>query len=633
MKRLLLLLPLAFGCAHEDKKPEPAKVTLFSTAETTRTLHVLHSADHESALLPRDDTGGITRFGRVVEALRTRGPTLLLAAGDTFMPAPALSVEVDGEPGPRRANKLLGYAASALGNHELDLGEGYLAKHIGSAGFPYLSSTVRYASGALARIYAQVPGAEPAPWASDVSGRLVSRAKTCAGPWQGDACDGVVVGLVSAVTDELAVVTRVEDADAARTLDEVRERVQAEVNALVTEGVDVIVLLSHLQDVDNELALVEGGLTGVDLIIAGGGDDRLANVGHRLLRGETRSPLCAAGGSCYPLVRRAADGAPVLIAAADGQHRYVGELTLQLDAAGRVTGVDEAHTRPWPVDDETLQALAAPAAPALAALEEKVAVELAVRTVKVATVWTWLEGRREHVRNRQTNLGDLSADAMQFVGKGEGSRFALRNGGGIRAPIGRVDPKTFARLGGPMTQLDVEEALKFDGPLVVVTATHRALKETLERAFVGAGTGRGHFPQASRELLVEYTSAAPEQAKSDAGGFLCSGRRVRTLRARGPDGVMEIVKDGALITPDAKVTFTTLGYLAKGGDGWFPSGDKGLVIKPLDSSERRSLYAFVEEHEKRGTWKDGAAYPDPVPGQPTTFTRVREVEQTVPTCD
>ncbi len=66
--------------------------------------------------------------------------------------------------------------------------------------------------------------------------------------------------------------------------------VQAEAESLGAQGVDKIILVSHLQDVAEEIELV-ASLSGVDVVIAGGGDDLLRN------EGDTCQPGRGGGGA------------------------------------------------------------------------------------------------------------------------------------------------------------------------------------------------------------------------------------------------------------------------------------------------------------------------------------------------
>ncbi len=671
---LVLVLVTACACASSSSgvAREPAAVTTrapesspFSKRAEAHRLTFLHTSDNESDLLgsERDDAeaaphGGVARAVTLVRALAERAgePVVVLAAGDTWMPAPELRLSLDGKNAVMASNTLLGYRASALGNHEWDLGDAFLAEQLEDASYPYLSATIDVTQGPLVeRTLSAEQLSSAGPWARESAGKLLPRTRLCvgalappsaAGPAALSRCQGVVVGVVGATTEQLRGISNVPDhVGLASSLDEVRARVQAQVDALEAEGVHVIVLLSHLQDVRKEIRLVEQGLTGVDVIVAGGGDNRLASTQHRLLPDDEPDRRCAsAPDACYPLVLSAEDGRAVLVVATDGQLRYVGALSVGFDERGDVTGVS-AGSRPWPVDEESLLELrAAPVAEAVA-FESRVHDELVPRATPFAEVALFLEGRRDAVRNRQTNLGDLSADAMLWAGRrhapeGYAPAFALRNGGGIRAPIGHLrvndDKSSFTLEGGPLRPIDIESALRFDGDIVIVRTTHAVLRETLEAALRGAGSARGQFPQVSEQVLLEYTTNAAEQQQRSADGHVtgvaCPGARVRTLKLRGADGdVVTVVEDGRLPTPDAKVDFVTLSFLAEGGDGWFPGRTDALESVTLareggDVTEQWTLRAFIENLMKQRRWNGGVRWRDPVVGQPDTFTRIKQLD-------
>jgi 2',3'-cyclic-nucleotide 2'-phosphodiesterase (5'-nucleotidase family) len=449
-----------------------------------------------------------------------------------------------------------------------------------------------------------------------------------------------VVGLVGATTEMLRSISNVPDhVGVASSLEELRAVVQAEVNNLEREGVDVIVLLSHLQDARKELQLIDEGLVGVDIVVAGGGDNRLANKDHRLLPDNDPDPMC--GGreeSCYPIVAEAGDGRPVLLVATDGQFKYLGRLSVGFDAEGVLTGFDE-DSRPWPVDEASLVEVRAEPARDVLAFAQNVREQLAPLSVPFGETDVFLEGRRHAVRNRQTNLGDLSADALLSAArrhgpKGGAASFAMRNGGGIRSPIGTIHRTTFERQGGPLRPIDVKSAFRFNGEVVVVDTTHQVLRDTLESALRGAGTARGRFPQVSEGVYLEYTKAAAEQSHRSSGGHIlgidCPGQRIRTLRYEGPKGTVTVVEEGVLRAPKKRVRFATIAFLAGGGDGWFPAAEDTLKVLPVKDgdtavTEQTAFVALVEELSKADRWKGGAGYPDPQPGQAHTFTRVREV--------
>ncbi|AKU91212.1 bifunctional metallophosphatase/5'-nucleotidase [Vulgatibacter incomptus] len=625
---------LLAGCAARSAvRPEEGG---FSTRPAERRLVLLHASDMESELVAGDGAthGGIGRFAALSRALSSGPePTVFLAAGDLFMPAPALQLELEGENVVALANNRIGLRATALGNHELDRGESFLAEMVAKAGYPILTSTVDFDDGPMAALAVRVPQGEPSPWLELHPGRILPRGKLCAGRLvvrgETPVCSGITLGVVGATTETLASIA--STALASRSVSDfpsIVRRVQAQVDALGAEGVDIVVLLSHLQDVRREIALVEAGLTGVDVIVGGGGDDRLAERTHRLLPGQEPSPVCKGEPTCYPLVRRARDGKPVLIVATDGQYQYLGRLGLSFDDQGVLVGYDDA-SRPWPSDDRSLRELgAAPASPA-GALEARVRDALEPLGEVVARSDRYLDGDRENVRNRETNLGNLSADSIAWAARAAGAEevtFGLRNGGGIRSSIGVVDHDSFERRGGLVRVLDVQAALRFDNPIVVVTATHRALKETFEAALRGVGTGRGHFPQVSGELFLAYDPDGTEQGQ-DAG--LHPGSRVRTLSVDSGGAVIEVVRDGILLDPDATISFATLDYLARGGDGWFPTTAESLAIRtvPAQLREQHALRAFLLHLDEAGEWEGGKSYADPDPARPETFGRIRPLKR------
>ncbi len=614
----LPLIGILTGCAGTGKAPDPR----LSAAPADRRLVVLHASDLEGELVGNGESGGIARFVAVVEALRRSAevPTITVAAGDTFMPAPALQVELDGANAVSAANALVGLEASGLGNHEFDKGEDFLAERIRAAGFPYLTATVDFEGGSLDAIDVENEAiAGNTPWLAEHPGRILPRGLLCAGGTleRGESgglrCTGLTVGVIGATTETLRTISSTSvtvglPADFAA----LRRRVQEQADALAAEGVDIVVLLSHLQDVRREIALVDEGLTGVDVVVSGGGDDRLADPDDRLLGADEPHALCAEARPCYPLIRTAADGRPVAVVATDGQLRYVGKLGLRFDAAGVIAGID-ADAGPVPVDDRSVAALGTGPDPAAAALEARVRGALDEARTTLAQSRDFLDGERESVRNRETNLGNLAADSMAWAA-GRPAAFALRNGGGIRASIGRIDGDG-ERTGGAITRLDLREAFRFDNEIVLVTAPHRVLVESLESALRGAGTGRGHFPQVSEGVELVYDPAAPEQVQTIVDGEVVGveqpGRRIRRLVVPDPAGGRRVVVEaGRVLEPERPISFATLSYLARGGDGWFPGAADAIEIRPLGVHEQQALADFLADRAASGSWNEGAAYAD-----------------------
>ena len=101
-------------------------------------------------------------------------------------------------------------------------------------------------------------------------------------------------------------------------MSDVAGAVQAEVDALTAMGVNKIILISHLQGVGEDQELL-GMLTDVDIAIAGGGDELLANEGDLLVPGDE-----VAGE--YPLITQDMMGNDVPVVTTAGNYKYVGRL-------------------------------------------------------------------------------------------------------------------------------------------------------------------------------------------------------------------------------------------------------------------------------------------------------------------
>jgi len=579
------------GCQTETAaapKQTTAKTTkqavTFSAGPATSTLHLVHVGDTEAGMLGdiAAGSGGVARTAAIIKAhVDKAGSALVVHAGDTLIPSPELALEfkwpVDADKSRSpllAANDALGIGAAAVGNHDFDLGEGFFADVVKKAAFPYIASTLSFTGSPLSPLVV-----EETRWlgAADSRGHIMRRAKACLGVVVDNRCDGGVVGVVGASPERLralsagaTVVTAPADVEATKVA------LQAQIDALRAEGISVIVLLSHRQGVANDAALVAAGLVGVDVIVSGGGENRMADGADRLLPGASVDPFCAGEAQgCYPLWRAAVDGAPVAIVATDGGLTTVGALHIAFDDAGVSTGV-EAASRPWPVDEASLLELRADVDKGLLGLELATRDALEPLSAVVGVVDVYLEGTRELVREKETNLGSLSADAILTAAKKDVPDVvaAFRNGGGIRGSIGVVTAGG-RRTGKEITLLDVKSALRFDSAIVVVELSHAQLAQAMDNAIKTAGSS-GSFPQVSANVALRF-----------------DGVKVSSLTLRGTNGPVVIVDDGKVTTPAARVKIATIDYLANGGDGWLA----GVTVPstPTSSTEQRSFTALLAD--------------------------------------
>ena len=208
---------------------------------------------------------------------------------------------------------------------------------------------------------------------------------------------GEKIGVIGAITPQLDSISTPRNA----VVSAVAEAVNAEVASLTEAGVNKIILISHLQQVDQDVKAL-ASISGVDVAIGGGGDEMLrSDTSTCLPEEETAGP--------YPLEATDADGNTVPVITAPGGYRCIGELVVSFDADGNVVsaegrsvGVSLDETP----DPDVLAAVEEPLAAAVAALDSNI----------LATTEVDLDGRRSQVRTRETNQGNLVADASLWVG-------------------------------------------------------------------------------------------------------------------------------------------------------------------------------------------------------------------------
>ena len=526
------------------------------------TLTVLHNNDGESDLLasaadPDPGAGTISRFGHLLERLHRdarrghgkRG-AVVVSAGDNFLASPEWQASLDkGVPYyDAIALDSLPYDAFTIGNHEFDFGPDVLANFIRSFKGNddiFLSANLDFsAEPALAELVDE----------GRIRPSIVVRER------------GERIGIVGVTTPELREVSSPGDVVID---DDLTAVVQAEVDRLTAKGVDKILLSSHLQDLDNELALVPT-LTDVDAVIGGGGGEDL--------------------GDTYPLTAVDADGVTVPVVTVPGDYFDVGRLALEFDRRGRVIGFEgalEPVTSDVPQDRFILRRVEEPVAEYVAGLAEEV----------VATSEVGINGVRNDVRSRETNAGNLLADAMLASGQARAAEFgvpepqvALQNGGGIRNDS-VIGP-------GDITLLDTFDIAPFSNFVAVVPDVARAdLVAAVEHGLSGLPDPAGSFGQWGG-LVVEYDPAA------------AAGARVVNLTLA--DGT-EIVSGGALVDGDP-ITLATIDFLAAGNDGYD-------VLAPYDFTVIGVSYqqALASHLENLGT-VTAAEYADPV--APADRTRI-----------
>jgi predicted extracellular nuclease/2',3'-cyclic-nucleotide 2'-phosphodiesterase (5'-nucleotidase family) len=552
------------------------------------TLQILHSSDMEAGLAALQDA---PRFAAVVDFLEdTQTNSILLSGGDNFLPGPFFNASGDptvgtavlGGAGNASIGRgdiaimnRIGFEASAVGNHEFDLGTRELRNQFFPSGtwpgglFPYLSSNVNYAN-------------EP-----DLSTRLSPgglEANTIQGRFAPSAIiteNGERIGIVGLTTPEIISISSpgpnlvVTPGNGTYNLPVLAQVVNQTVDALEAVGVNKVVLLSHLQQFNNEVNLAPL-LSGVDVIIAAGSNTISADATDYLRPGDSIK-------AAYPVVRTNLDGNSTVIVSTDGGWRYVGRMVVTFDAAGNIdpASIDPNVSGAFATDDQGLVNLGLDPATALAsgkgASVKQVTDALnSVIAAKDGNLFgqsdVFLEGRRAIVRTQETNLGNLTSDANLFAARqitGDLTiGISLKNGGGIRDGIGAValdgtllPPAANPAAGkqaGDISQLDIENSLRFNNGLSVVSLTGVELVRLLEHGFADSRPGNtpGRFPQVGG-MTMEVDLSKP------------TGDRLVKLTATDVSGAtVTVVQNGVVVAPAAQFRMVTLGFLADNGDSY-----------------------------------------------------------------
>jgi 2',3'-cyclic-nucleotide 2'-phosphodiesterase (5'-nucleotidase family) len=587
-------------------------LTFYSVAPYT--LQLLHLADAEAGLLAPQTAPNLAALADAFDG--THPNTLILAGGDNFIPSPFLNAGTDpalnavssvGKTAFARPDiaihNEIGVEASAIGNHEWDLGTAVFTDAIrpdgawAGAKFPHISLNLDYSADSAANgRFVSVPldgTTTPVPAATAGANKLVPTAVITKG--------GQKIGLVGVTTQLIETISSPSGTEVkgfptgagangeTDDMDLLASQIQPYVDELVSEGVNKIVLMAHLQQITNE-QLLATKLSGVDVILAAGSNTRLGDADDVAVAFPGHAATFAGS---YPLLTAGIDGKPVLIVNTDNEFTYLGRLVVDFDAAGQVitpsltarTAENGAYAATsanvataWGVAEEDLATTAFAPGTKGAKVKEITDAVQGVISAKDGQVYgytsVYLEGERAFVRSEETNLGDITADAnaaaLRKITGTTAPIVSLKNGGGIRAQIGAVSSAggsaiklpppanpAVGKLEGGVSQLDIENALRFDNKLIAFETTPAGLKAILEHG-VALWPNQGRFPQIGG-VAFSWDANAP------------AGNRVFSISLIDKDGLpaAAILKDAEFVTnAPASITMVTLNFLANDGDGY-----------------------------------------------------------------
>lgn len=567
-----LALLAACGGNHGDRggSTPPA-------APTSRAMEltILHINDHHSHLDSKSKTltlknaagdatavsvtaGGFARVKGAIDALAAQSPHVLkLHAGDAL--TGTLYFNRAGQPGQADAALMntVCFDAMTLGNHEFDKGDaglkafiGYL--HGGRCQTPVLSANVAFGA------HSPLSGAA-------ASGQVL--------PYTIAQRDGQPIGIIGLTIAGKTKQSSSPDPGTDFT-DEARAA-QAQIDALRAQGVNKIILLSHIGYPYDKQVIAK--LSGVDVVV--GGDSHSLLGPDALAAYNVGSPE---GG--YPTEARDKDGKRVCLAQAWEYSQVVGELKVSFDANGDVSRC--AGTPHVLIDQDFKVNSAAAAAPdqaafladakasgflriqapdpdAAAALRPFKAKVDAYSQSVVATAPLELCRRRVpglrgdvsnssaacnaegSVRQRGGDIQQLVAQAYLEVANANygGADISLQSGGGVR----------IALPAGAITAAKVIEAVPFGNMLWRLDVSGAEVKAMLEdgmQAVFGPGGTTGPYP---------YTGGL----RWDVDSTRTQGNRVSNIEVYDRPSATWLPLDAA-----RRYKLFVLSFNATGGDGY-----------------------------------------------------------------
>ncbi|MFN9629413.1 MAG: 5'-nucleotidase C-terminal domain-containing protein [Cyanobacteriota bacterium] len=590
-------------------------VFLPATTPTTYRLQLLHYSDSEAGFLAPQTA---PYLAALVDGFDdTFSNTIILAGGDNYIASPFLnggtdlsvrdelnavtgsSINLDVSTNHPIAavdiaiHSVIGVEASTIGNHEFDLGTrifrdaftpGSVTGWVG-AQFPYLSANLDFSGDVDLKTRfndtTAMPGLEEA---STLKGKIVPSAVVTEG--------GEKIGLVGATTQLLeqigstgGVEVKGFEGDGAERDDMalLASQLQPVIDDLISQGVNKVILMAHLQLITNEIALASL-LRGVDIILSAGSHTRLGDENDQAVAFPSHAADFA---DTYPLLTTGADGGTTLIVNTDNEYTYLGRLVVDFDDQGRIItelldpNLNGAYAataatvaQVWNVSESDLSTTAFAEGSKGDNVQTLTEAVQAVVNSKDGQIWgygsVYLEGERSIMRSQETNLGNLTADANLAYAKSIDPTvvLSLKNGGGIRSQIGSIDPLTGEKKPtaanpsadkpeGGISTLDIEYSLRFNNSLSLVTVTASQLKAMLEHG-VSSYPNQGRFPQVSG-MAFSFDPSRPE------------GSRIVNLTIEDASGkdLDVIVRNGDLYgDPNRTFRMVTLYFIAGGGDGY-----------------------------------------------------------------
>ena len=477
---------------------------------------ILHTNDVHGRIVEEKGVIGDAKLATVIEQERSKSnqTTLVVDAGDAFQGLP-ISNSTKGEARAEILNQMQ-YDAMAVGNHEFDFGLDEAKKYKEILKFPLLSSNT-YVNGA--RLFE--------------ASTIVDKDKTV----EGD--EFVVIGVTTPETATKTHPKNVKGVTFTEPIAEVNKVIEEIQAKALAEGKDYkhYVVLAHL-GVDTTTPVEWRGSTLAEALSK-----------NPLLKGKRVTVI---DGHSHT-VESTTYGDNVTYNQTGSYLHNVGKITYKSrQLLGNPTQITAAEAKKLEANPKV--------ASLVKDIKAKYDAENAVEVVSNSPVE--LNGDRENVRVRETNLGNVVADSLYQYGQTGFSHptdIAVTNGGGLRETIAK---------GKPITKGSVIAVLPFGNTITQIQVTGQQVLDMFEKS-LGSIL---QVDKAGKTVLDENGQPLLEPS----GGFLqISGAKVYydTNLAAGKRILAIQVKNRTTGLYDrldlAKIYYlTTNDFLAAGGDGY-----------------------------------------------------------------
>ncbi|SDZ10801.1 2',3'-cyclic-nucleotide 2'-phosphodiesterase / 3'-nucleotidase / 5'-nucleotidase [Evansella caseinilytica] len=452
-------------------------------ADETFAFTIMHTNDTHAHL---EDVA--KRVTAVNEVRSTTEHSILLDAGDVFSGTLFFN-KYKGQADLEFMN-MLGYDAMVPGNHEFDDGPGTFAAFVQKADFPFVSANINYRNEPeLSGLYVDDFG-DPGENGKIYPAVILD-------------VNGEKIGIFGLTTEDTAFISNPGDH---LIFEDYLEKAEDTVAGLKELNINKIIAVTHLgYNYDRILA---DTVKGIDVIVGG--------HSHTLLN--------------EPQVFHA-DDEPTLVVQTGEYGENLGKLDVVFDESGVLQEWNGALLKV--ADYEADPAAAARLDELMEPIEE-------MKQQIVGYTDVFLDGSRENIRSKETNLGNLIADGMLARAKQiyPDTVMAFQNSGGIRASINV----------GAISLGDVLTVMPFGNNLVTLDLTGEEVLAALENSVSQVEDGHGKF------LQVAGLHFAYDRSKSP-------GQRVTDVQVKTDSGFEPL-------DPEKMYKAATNAFAADGGDGF-----------------------------------------------------------------